>query len=369
MKNSALSIYIFSFVLFVAISSCKHPVEEDGISKPSFELTPQMKDKFSVTTLKRESVMEQITLTGKIEYDQNDLVTFRSLLNGIAQSVHFELGDKVKKGQVLATIQSNEVIDLTQQRNVLQNQAHFLQDQLLRKKDMLNDGLASVQEVNEVQTNLLQTQVEINKINETLSMYRAGKEKGTFYLIAPKDGFIIQKNINIGQTILTDDQPLFSVSNLNEVWVMVNVYASNLRFIKEGSSVKVRTVAYPDKIYSGIIDKIYNVFDDNEHVLKARVKLKNTDLSLLPELSADVLVDKNSKEDKTAVAIPKKAVVFDNDKRFVVIYKSDKKLEIREIKLSAENENYIYCEEGLTEGEKIISQNVLLIFEELKKTL
>ena len=143
---------------------------------------------------------------------------------------------------------------------------------------------------------------------------------------------------------------------------MVNIYASNLKYIQEGSKVKVRTIAYPDVYYDGKIDKIYNVFDDNEHVLKARVILQNQNLKLLPGLSADIFIDKNIQAAK-AVAIPRKAVIFNNDRQYVVAYKDDHHLEIRKIAPVAENELFIYTKEGVQAGEKIITKNALLIYE------
>jgi cobalt-zinc-cadmium efflux system membrane fusion protein len=195
-------------------------------------------------------------------------------------------------------------------------------------------------------------------------LYRAGTETGTYFIIAPKDGYIVQKNMSVGQTISLDGDPLFALSNLKEVWVMVNIFASNLSYIKEGSPVSVRTIAYPDHFYNGKIDKIYNVFDENEHVLKARVVLQNNDLKLLPGLSADIFVDKNIAAHK-AIAIPKSALIFNDDKYFVVVYVNDKHMEIRRVKPIAENEQFSYTNEGVKEGEKIISDNALLIFEEL----
>src|SRR5690606_26532302 len=129
-------------------------------------------------------------------------------------------------------------------------------------------------------------------------------------ILAPRNGYIVQKNMSTGQSITNDDaDALFSISNLKEVWVMVNIYANNLQFIQKNDVVKVRTVAYPDKVYPGKIDKIYNVFDDNEHVIKARVVLENHDLNLMPGLSADIIIDINISQD-SAYAIHMSAMLI-----------------------------------------------------------
>ncbi len=331
---------------------------------PHFALNATLKKKTEITTVTEQPVSEQLYLTGKVDYNKNDLVSFKSLLNGIVTEVKFELGDFVKKGQLLAVVQSNDMIDFTQQKRIYHNQESLLKGQIISKKELLNDGLATLPEVKQLENDLLQVQVEIQKISETLAMYKAGNTAGTYLITSPKDGYVIQKNISIGQTIGMDEEALFSISNLKEVWVMVNIYASNLRYIEEGSPVSVRTIAYPDKYFSGKIDKIYNVFDEDEHVLKARVVLENKNLLLLPGLSADIFVDKN-KNSKKAIAIPQKAIIFEDDKYYVVVYKDDDHLEIRNIVPIAKNEQFTYTLEGLSEGEKVISKNALLIYDEL----
>lgn len=353
-------IYLQLMLLLIACKTKNEPAAD--IDQPHFFLNEALKKNTEISVASEEPIVEQLTLTGKIEYDQNDLVSFKSLLNGVVQEVKFELGDFVKKGQVLAVIKSNDIIVLSQQKRIFENQEKLLKSQISSKKEMLNDGLATLPEVNQLETDLMQVRVEIQKISETLSMYSAGTSAGLYNIISPKNGYIVQKEISVGQTVSMEDEPLFSISNLKEVWVMVNIYASNLKYIQEGSKVKVRTIAYPDVYYDGKIDKIYNVFDDNEHVLKARVILQNQNLKLLPGLSADIFIDKNIQAAK-AIAIPRKAVIFNNDRQYVVAYKDDHHLEIRKIAPVAENELFIYTKEGIQAGEKIITKNALLIYE------
>ena len=147
---------------------------------------------------------------------------------------------------------------------------------------------------------------------------------------------------------------------------MVNIYASNLRYVHVGDRVHVRTIAYPDKLYPGRIDKIYNVFDDKEHVFKARVILENQDLHLMPGLSADIIIDKKNQL-KSAYAIPNKAIVFSNNKQYIVVYKDDCDLECRKVTVIGSNEEYAFIQEKLAANEKVIGSNTLLIFEQLNQ--
>ncbi len=365
MKKSIYFLAIYSLFF----TSCQKNIEENTADKQTektFCLNEQLKKSTEIVPISEQPIYEQLTLSGKIEYNENDLVAFKSLLQGVVDRVNFELGDFVKQGQVLGVVKSTEVQDLMQQKRYYQSQIDLFSKQIKTKKELLNDGMVSSTELSEVEHELQAAKIERDKINSTLQMYRA-VGNGQFQILAPKNGYIVQKNMSVGQSITSDNEDaLFSISNLKQVWVMVNIYASNLQYVKKGDFVKVRTVAYPDRIYSGKIDKIYNVFDDNEHVLKARVVLENQDLNLMPGLSADIIIDKNTKVGK-AFALPNNAKIFENNKEYVVVYTSDCKMETRKITPIASNEEYTFVSEKFMNNEQIITKNALVIYEELNK--
>nr|WP_297307330.1 efflux RND transporter periplasmic adaptor subunit [uncultured Flavobacterium sp.] len=360
--------YILVTGLFLSLFSCNKNSEKEiskNVSEEKFCLNEQLKNTTDIVKVSEKPIQEQMTFTGKIEYNENDLVAFKSLLEGFVENVSFELGDYVKQGQVLATVKSHQIQELIQQKESFTSQISFLENRVKSQIELLNDGMIAAPELLETQNELTQAKIERNRILENLNMYKA-IGNGSFQILAPKNGYIIQKNISKGQTLTADSEPLFSISNLKQVWVMVNIYASNLRYIKVGDAVKVRTVAYPDELYQGKINKIYNVFDDNEHVLKARVVLENQKLNLMPGLGADIIIDKKVNDQK-AFAIPNKAKVFHNNNDYIVIYKSDCELEFRKINVIAQNEEVFYIQEKLTSNEKVITSNALLIFEQLKQ--
>lgn len=366
MKN-IVRLSMMALGILVSISACNTKAENHSEAETpiSFCLNDQLKKSTEIVDVEERPILEQITLTGKIEYDENDLVAFKSLLEGIVETVHFELGDYVRKGQVLAVIKSGQIQELYQQKRLYQNQIELLKKQIQTKNELLKDGMISAAEVLGLEHELSGAQIELEKINFTLQLYKAAGNQ-TFEILSPKNGYIIRKSVSSGQTITLDSEPLFSISNLQQVWVMVNIYASSLRYIHTGDVVKVRTVAYPDQFYTGKIDKIYNVFDDDEHVLKARVVLENKNLNLMPGLSADIIIDKKNVLGN-AFAVPNKATVFSNNKEYIVVYKDECRLEPRKITKIASNEEYTYIQEKLASGEKVIGSNALLLFEELNK--
>ena len=361
--------YPFLFLALALMSSCGSSTEQSSeaptTEKPTFCLNETLKKSTTIQEVEEEAIKEQLTLSGKVEYNENDLVAFRSLLDGIVEQVRFELGDYVTKGQVLATIKSVDIQDLYRQQQVQRNQINLLEKQKTSKEALLTDGLISGPELEEVSHELEAAKIELKRIEESLTLFKAAGN-GIFNIVAPKNGYIVQKAISSGQTIAKEGDPLFSVSNLKEVWVMVNIYASNLRYVHNGDAVQVRTIAYPDQVYTGRIDKIYNVFDDSEHVLKARVVLENQKLSLMPGLSADIIIDKKNNLGR-GIPIPQKAVVFSNNKQYVLQYTDDCHIVPKLIEPVASNEEVVYINKGLNPKDKIIGSNALLIFEQLNQ--
>ena len=130
MKKTFYFLAAFTLVL----SSCnKQETEKEAVKENKFCLNEQLKKSTEIVSVLEQPIHEQLTLSGKIEYNENDLVGFKSLLQGVVDKVNFELSDYVQKGQVLAVVKSNEVLELTQQKRFFQNQLELSRKQLKTK--------------------------------------------------------------------------------------------------------------------------------------------------------------------------------------------------------------------------------------------
>src|SRR5690625_1057875 len=133
-------------------------------------------------------------------------------------------------------------------------------------------------------------------MTETLSLYSATSRQGVFQIKAPATGFIIEKNINPGQQIPAESDPLFVISNLESVWVVANVYASDVAKVKVGDEAKIESITYAGKEFSGKVASIAQVFDAEEQVLKARIPMENSEQKLIPGSLVDVWLESESSE-------------------------------------------------------------------------
>ncbi|MDP3200398.1 MAG: efflux RND transporter periplasmic adaptor subunit [Algoriphagus sp.] len=349
----------------VFFSSCSSSEEEkNNAGNEKYCLDENFKSKIEWVLPEIKSVTEGIHLTGSVETNPDKVIHFVSLVGGIISNTYFSLGDKVTKGQVLAELRSTELSELQSQSKTIDAQIKVGEKKLQSVQSMYNDGISSQKELTEAQSELDILKAEKERINANLNLFSASPEKGIFQIKAPATGIITSKSIAAGTQISAGSEALFTVSDLSEVWVMVNIYANNVQHIETGMEVNIKTLSYPDKIFTGKVAAISQVLDAEAKVLKARVILQNTDFKLKPGMLVDVTALKQGNTE--ALSIPESVIVFDNNQNYVVVYKGDCDIEIRQIEILTKNSESSFLSGGVNENEKIISKNQLLIYEQIK---
>ncbi|MDO9001790.1 MAG: efflux RND transporter periplasmic adaptor subunit [Bacteroidota bacterium] len=356
---------IFKFfiipVLIASLFSCKSKPTDTAVEK--FTMTDTMMNRCHFLIVKKEAVKNQLKLFGKITADNNRLAQVYPIMGGNVIQINVELGDYVKQGQVLATVRSGDVAQLKKEKLDAISDLALAEKNLQVAKDLYSGKLNSEKDVTASEKELEKAKAEVQRINEVYSIFHLSG--GTIYdIISPMDGFIVFKDLNRNELLRSDKSDIiFSIAQIDEVWAVANVNESDISKIKVGYDANVQTIAYPNESFTGKIDKVFNAIDPETKAMKAVVKIKNSDLKLKPEMNATINL--NFLEDKQLVAIPSSAIIFDKNKNWVMVFKNKSDIETRQIKIHNQIEDIVYIESGLTEGEKIISENGLLIYDAL----
>lgn len=351
---------LISILLF---TGCKEQEKIENIENNKFCLDEDNRENVGILTLTKENVKQQIHLTGSIESNPDRVVHFVSLVDGIISKTYFTLGDVVEKDQVLAELKSTELSTLQSELNRITNQIEIAKIDLSAQEQMFEDGISSNKEWIEAKSHLQILKAEKQRIESNLNLFSASSNKNAFLIKAPSAGIITTKNINSGSTVTNNGEILFSISDLKNVWAMANVYTKEIADIKTGMPIELKTLSYFNEKFEGKIDVVSQVLDDDARVLKARIVLENPEFKLKPGMLADITVLKESKTE--AIAIPTSAIIFFDNKNYVLVYHDDCHIEKREIQLLTESNGKTYIEKGLEENEKILTKNHLLIFEEI----
>lgn len=353
-------IYICFFIVLIFLFACSdkktNPVSSDDTGKGFLQ---------NVQTVKALSTNyeEELTLTGKVDYDPDKVINYVPLISGMVERTYFSFGDKVRKGQTLLDIRSADLSAFQSELISAEADIRIAKRELESAISMHNDKILSERELFEAEAKLKQAEAAFNRVKNDLTLY-SSKQDGSFSIQSPIDGFIVEKNVSSGMPVSPDNGALFLVADLSTVWVVVNVYAGNLMFVKEGMNVDITTLSYPGEVFTGKVNSLSQVFDPEDKVLKARIKMPNNDLKLKPEMSVVVKLKKETSD--KIISVPSEALVFDDNAYFVVVEDSPGNFEIREVEIYGAHDKRTYIHSGLKENESVVIKNQLLIYSGLK---
>lgn len=358
---------IYLSLCLLAFMACqeKNGQQAEEILQDTCTLTPQLRALIQTDTIAYKNINQEIELTGSVSYNEDEIYNYQSLVSGVIQKVNFKLGDFVQKGQVLAEVRTSEFNDQKSEMLKAKSELILAKRKLESTKNLHTDGVASDRDLIEAQNGVEALKIEINRLEETFKLQGGSLEKGILLIKAPTSGYVVQKKITVGTQINAGEDDLFVIANLKKVWVMANVYATQLENVKPGQPVEIEASAYPNKVFHGKIDRLSNVFDDEERVLKAVIELNNENLMLKPSMMVAVHIYKPTGE--KALAIPKNAVLFDHNTYQVVVDKDNCDINAVRIEpLGKDRKFYFANNELLKAGDKVITQNQLLIYNQIK---
>jgi cobalt-zinc-cadmium efflux system membrane fusion protein len=354
----------FSAILFFALPGCKGgSAESPAASKEKFVLPDSIAKSILIDSVSSSRVVNSITLTGKVTFNDDNVAKIYPLVSGSISDIKVMLGDYVQAGQTLAMIRSSEMAGYSNDMVTAQTNVAVAKKNLEATKDMLKSGLASVRDSISAQAGYDQAEAALRKAQQVLQL-NGGGLNGQYQVKTPISGFVVEKQATNNMALRPDNSSnLFTISDLKNVWVIANVYESSIALIKSGDSVNVTTLSYPGKIFRGRVDKIMNVLDPTNKVMKVRIVLPNPDYLLKPEMFANVML--NNLENKRMLSIPSTALIFDNSQYYVLVYKSPSDIKIRPVQVESTIGDKTYISAGLSEGEKVIGSQALLIYQEL----
>ncbi|MBI3235049.1 MAG: efflux RND transporter periplasmic adaptor subunit [Bacteroidetes bacterium] len=353
---------LIAIVLSTLIVGCANDKKPKEI-KQTFVLSDKMLSTTKTEIAQIKPLQNELSFYGKITADNNKLIDIFPVVGGNVTGVFVELGDYVKKGQLLATIRSTEVAGFEQELDDAKNDVIVAKNNVKVAQELFEGKLSAERDLIEAKSQLEKAQSQLHRIQETYKIYNI-KGGATFEVRAPLDGFIIQKKINQDMLLRNDKSDnIFDIAEISHVWAIANVNESDINQVKLGIDAAVSTLSYPDKKFYGKVDKLFNIIDPETKAMKVRIKLDNPDYLLKPEMRATIKLSYS--ENTPMMSIPSKAVIFDRSKSYVMIFKDRNNIETRQIEVLRQVGATTYISNGLTQGEKVITENQLLIYDAL----
>ncbi len=290
----------------------------------------------STAIVGKTSPVKSVRLNGKVQSDERLIYSQSSHIRGRIERLMINFtGEYVHKGQTIAYIYSPELVtaqeELFEAQKIKETQPQFFKSV---KEKLKNWKLSELQ---------------------IAQMLQSGDRIQEFPILSDVSGYVTKKMVIPGDYV-SQGQAIYQVANLSSVWVLFDIYESDMPWIKKGDQVNFSVQSLPGESYKGIISYIDPVIDPTTRVASARVAIANSQLKLKPEMFASGTVDARITKKSNTVVVPKTAVMW-TGKRSVVYVKSSSgkgvSFLMRDVLLGPElGEGYL-IEDGLQEGEEI----------------
>ncbi|RZJ90804.1 MAG: efflux RND transporter periplasmic adaptor subunit [Chryseobacterium sp.] len=339
---------------------------ENKVETPTekFAITDSLLSRLIIDTVQQANGKADIIFSAKITANEDRKSELFPMVSGSVNRVNVRLGDQVNAGQTLATVNSAEMAGFDKEV-IAANAELKTADRILKQAEQLYEsGLSSAKELEEAKNDYQTKKAELKRANAVLKI-NGGSSTGLYAIKSPLNGFVIEKNVNDNMQLRSDnDKSLFTVADLSNVWAMINIYESDISRVKPGDEVNLSTLSYPEQVFKGKIDKIYNLIDQDSKVMNARVVIANPNFLLKPGMLGTVKVSASSGVNLPVVNA--RAVIFDENKNYVLVLNSDNKVRIQEIEIGRKTANRIFISKGVQAGDRVIASKQVFLFENLK---
>jgi cobalt-zinc-cadmium efflux system membrane fusion protein len=330
MNRRDFAIWPFPLLMALCFTGCS-----GGKSDPQAEAPPPLKvervedrnvfqvdhpERFQLTQAAEHVATPQLRVTGTVTPDIARAVPVISIATGRVVQIDARLGDTVKKGQLLLKVQSADIAGAFSEYRKAVADEQLAQTQLERAKILYDKGAISLNDLQVAQDTENKVKVDVETTAEKLRVLgnqTLDRPSGIVEIRAPISGVITDQQVTnaAGVAGLGSPNP-FTISDLEYVWVLCDVYENDLANIRLGERADIRLNAYPDHVFSGTIGNIGPVLDPNIRSAKVRIEVRNPGL-VRPGMFVTATFHGQKKQ--TLAAVPAAAILHLHDRDWVYV--------------------------------------------------
>jgi RND family efflux transporter MFP subunit len=305
-------------------------------------------------TAEAKEVDIPLMLSGRIALNEAFTAHISSRVKGRIEKVHVVISDRVQKDQVLLELYSQDFLAM---------QSEFIQaEERLKRIDDSNAEHGTTKSIYES----AKKKLEIIGLDEDKIQQLADNHTPLTLLPvrAPFSGTLLSGEARLGEYVDVG-QDFFQLANLQNLWVLADVFEKDLSLIKEQIMGEVIPASYPNDIYNSRLTRIYDVVEASSRTVKARFEVTNHSTKLKPEMFVTVKV--SSKLGGSNPKINSNSIMKEKNGTYVFVALNDTTFQRREIILGKETKEFTEILSGLKSGERIVISGTFYLKSELAK--
>jgi RND family efflux transporter MFP subunit len=354
----------------------------DAAPRPGDLLIKIQPEKLENARLKIEAATSQpvasavaggLRTTGTVEPNAYKVTPVTPIAGGVVREVHPALGDKVERGQKLATIFSTELADAQTAYLGMLAEIERHHQKYKRAEKLVEIGAASREEFEEVAAEYKIEQARLNAARQRLLLLgmsarqvddlRDSNQMGALISVeAPASGTILSRSVNAGE-VVTMGKELFRVADLSTVWVIGQIYEKDFASVRIGAPAVITAPAYPGKTFAERVSYIDPRIEPQTRTAQIRIEVKNPNDILKLGMFVDVSFGEASATGRQAmVSVPRGAVQMIGAKQVVFVATSKAGIFAqREVSVGPESDGMAPILAGLNAGERVVTEGSFLL--------
>ncbi|MGB2676981.1 MAG: efflux RND transporter periplasmic adaptor subunit [Candidatus Acidiferrum sp.] len=334
-----------------------------------FSVPKEQMSHVQIVAAEKGPLARTLRLTGSVAYDAFATTPVFAAIGGPVHEILVAPGQFVQAGQPLLTVTSPDY-SAARSAYIRAKDSYALSARLYtRAQDLYAHGAISEADLQQAESNQTQAHAEMESSADALRalglkdpeavIKQSAQSTAQIPVIAPVTGEIVERLVGPGQLLVGGTTQCFTISNTNTVWVLVNVFQSDLPFVHIGDTVEINTESYPD-LFHGKISFIAPALDPTTRTLQARIVTQNPGKKLKRDMFVTAIVGAGSIPD--AITVPDAAVLRDTENQpFVYVQTNANQFARRVVTLGSSSKGRTQITSGLKEGEHVVGDGGLFL--------
>jgi cobalt-zinc-cadmium efflux system membrane fusion protein len=364
--------YLYIILALLVFTACRHSEKNNEIVA-SKALNPNEiiisesqfnSEKLKLGQLENKPLHKTIKTTGMIDVPPQNKSVISTFLGGYITNTPLLIGDRVKKGDLLVTLENPEFIELQQEYLEVSEQLNYLKAEFSRQKTLFDENISSQKNFLKAESTYKSSLAHCNGLRKKLVMLNinpSSVEKGnitsSINVYAPIDGYITKVNINNG-TYVSPADTIMEIVDTDHIHLELSVFEKDILNIKEGQPILFKIPEASDRTFSAEVHLVGTTIDENNRFVKVHGHLiDESEANFIVGMFVEADIILNS---KNALAFPKAGIIEINGSHFALVLdrKENNSFYFEKVKLSIDLETETFV--TLLNSEVFLNKTILV---------
>ena len=306
-----------------------------------------------------------LSLPGEVRFDEDRTSHIVPRAAGVVESVRVNLGQKVKQGELLAVIASQQISDQRSELAASERRVELARTTFQRERQLWQDKISAEQDYLLARQTLQEAEIALNNARQKMNALSGSAVLvggNRYELRAPFAGVVVEKHLGVGE-VVSETSAAFTLSDLSQVWVTFGVFPKDLNKVQVGRPVKVSSTEMGTDVM-GTVAYVGNLLGEQTRTAMVRVNVPNPDDSWRPGLFVAVQVATDTYS--AAVTVPVEAIQTVEDKPSLFV-RTAEGFVTRHVELGVSENGFVEVRQGLEAGAEVATVGSFVLKSELGK--